>query len=391
MCDTPLFPNVHDHDPSSPSLSYRQAMVLTRRASKSISRWLPNEVLSQIMEAVSSSDLAALCRTCKLFHAIATPFLYRVVYLRSEDVENFCSTVLGDIPKFAELVRSFTTDARPCQPLIGPLVSKCVKTLTRIENISINGHYLQNARLDVMACTFPHLSRCILSLKDNFCPSTKEEDMVASFLIRHPALKSVIITHSWSSEFWPSTLACIPLLDLQRICASPRRIPSILARNLHEVRLEWIDRDPVEPVFSILGPMTGTENPFVYSHFCWGDQFAEIMDSISRHVPHAKTIHMDVYALESWVREEIIVQVIESLPLFTGLRSFGIQSKGNSAGATSTMWGENDGITVRGLGDICSTLQMCRLNKNAWRKINGTWELFPIEDFRTLAGITFSS
>ncbi|KAJ6479978.1 hypothetical protein C8R47DRAFT_1074442 [Mycena vitilis] len=164
-----------------------------------------------------------------------------------------------------------------------------------------------------MACTFPHLSRCILSLKGSSWPSTKEEDTVASFLIRHPALKSVEIIHSW---------------------------------------------DPVEPVFGILGPMTGTENPFVYSHFCWGDQFAEIMDSISRHVPHAKTIHMDVYALESWVRE-----VMESLPLFTGLRSFEIQSKGNSAGATSTTWGENDGITVRGLGDICSTLQMCRLSE----------------------------
>ncbi|KAJ7684217.1 hypothetical protein DFH06DRAFT_1462596 [Mycena polygramma] len=363
-------------------------MVLTRRAYKSISRWLPNEIISQIIEAASFDDLAALCRTCKLFHAIGIPVLYRVVRLRGESVEAFCSTVLGNTPKFAELVRSFTTDDNVKLVLEQtPLVLNCVKTLSRIEDISIKGSHLWKARLKVMACTFPHLLRCLVSIKDRHWTSLQQEDTVASFLIRHPALKSVEIIHSWYADSWPSTSARIPLLNLERIRAPPRFLPSILARGLKEVRLEWLEKEPAEPIFSILGPMTRSDVPFVYSNFCRGDQCAEIVDSISRNVPHTKTLCMDIHMLSSMVRKEIIVQFMESLPLFTELQFFGIQTKGDVPGAT---WGETDEITVQDFGDVCSTLQLCRLNKNAWRKIDGSWEPFPVEGFYALAGITFS-
>ncbi|KAJ7684208.1 hypothetical protein DFH06DRAFT_1312652 [Mycena polygramma] len=366
-------------------------MVLTRRAYKSISRWLPNELLSRIMEASSSSDLAALCRTCKLFHAIGTPALYRVVYLRSDSVECFCSTVLGNTAKFADLVRSFTTDPKLLRDP-SPLVLSCVKTLARIENISINGNQLQEARHEVMYCTFPDLLRCVLSLRDRDWTSLQQEDTVASFLIRHPGLQSVEIIHSWAPDFWPSTSARIPLLNLERISAPSRFLPSIIARGLKEVRLEWLQEDPVEPVFSILGSMTRSNVPFVYSNFCWGDYCTEIVDSMSRNVPHAKTLYMYVYALDPMLREETIAQFMKSLPRFTKLQSFGIQTKGGDKRRSTFGVNEvEDQITVQGFGDVCSTLQICRLNENAWRKIDGTWELFPFEKFSASAGITFFS
>ncbi|KAJ6479987.1 hypothetical protein C8R47DRAFT_1136575, partial [Mycena vitilis] len=178
--------------------------------------------------------------------------------------------------------------------------------------------------------------------------SLNEENTVASFLTRHPALKSVEIMHFGGSGFWPSTSACIPLLNLERIRASPRPLLSIIARGLNEVRLEWFEKDPVELFLSILGPMTWREIPFVYSRFCWGDQCAEIADSMSRNVPHTKTTYMEVYAPDRPVREGIIAQLMKSLPRFTELECLGIQTKGDGRGA----WGANDEITVQGLGNI---------------------------------------
>jgi hypothetical protein len=59
-------------------------MVLARRADRSISQWLPNEIITQIIQASSASDQAALCRTSRLFHALGVPVLYRVVELLSK-------------------------------------------------------------------------------------------------------------------------------------------------------------------------------------------------------------------------------------------------------------------------------------------------------------------
>ncbi|KAJ6548162.1 hypothetical protein DFH09DRAFT_1087283 [Mycena vulgaris] len=47
-------------------------MFLTRRAYKSISRWLPNEIITEIL-AASQADQASLCRVSKLFYALCRP------------------------------------------------------------------------------------------------------------------------------------------------------------------------------------------------------------------------------------------------------------------------------------------------------------------------------
>ncbi|KAK6971682.1 hypothetical protein R3P38DRAFT_3297880 [Favolaschia claudopus] len=62
--------------------------VLTRSraaaegARKSILRF-PNEILSMVLEYLSTSELRGLCRTSKRLRSIATPFLYRNIHFRS--------------------------------------------------------------------------------------------------------------------------------------------------------------------------------------------------------------------------------------------------------------------------------------------------------------------
>ncbi|KAJ7675138.1 hypothetical protein B0H17DRAFT_1207877 [Mycena rosella] len=52
-----------------------------RRAYKAISQWLPNEVLTEIIQAATQEDQASLCRVSKLFHALSLPVLNRTVRL----------------------------------------------------------------------------------------------------------------------------------------------------------------------------------------------------------------------------------------------------------------------------------------------------------------------
>lgn len=86
-------------------------MVLIRRGYKSISWWLPDEVISEIIQAAPRYDQAALCRASKLFHALGVRILYRVVDLDDyPSIAGFCLTVLTNTAKFSHLVRSLTVD-----------------------------------------------------------------------------------------------------------------------------------------------------------------------------------------------------------------------------------------------------------------------------------------
>ncbi|KAJ6566987.1 hypothetical protein B0H19DRAFT_716468 [Mycena capillaripes] len=195
-------------------------MVLT------ILEWLPPEIISEIIQAASPSDQAALCRISKLFHTLGVPVLYRVVELINYlSITLFCSAILTDTFKFPGLVRSITIeleyqDSRQLQR--NSLLSDCLKILHKIEKLSINSRYLDQTRNTVQSCTFPHLLHCALSSGEGSWTSTESENTPASFLIRHPALESIWIQSCHpESEYWPSSTSRIPLLNLKRICAPP--------------------------------------------------------------------------------------------------------------------------------------------------------------------------
>ncbi|KAJ6548171.1 hypothetical protein DFH09DRAFT_1281621, partial [Mycena vulgaris] len=86
-------------------------MVLTRRGYKAISRWLPNEIMTEIIQEAPQNDLASLCRVSKLFHGLVVPVLYRAVHLDHDGAAAFCDAILSN-PGLAELVRSLTMAAR---------------------------------------------------------------------------------------------------------------------------------------------------------------------------------------------------------------------------------------------------------------------------------------
>ncbi|KAJ7100505.1 hypothetical protein C8R44DRAFT_947005 [Mycena epipterygia] len=83
-------------------------MVLTRRAYRAISRWLPNEVVTEIIQAAPQKDRTAICRTSKLFYGLSVPVLYRVVDIDTHTSLSSFSAAISSNPNLAKAVRSFT-------------------------------------------------------------------------------------------------------------------------------------------------------------------------------------------------------------------------------------------------------------------------------------------
>ncbi|KAJ7777164.1 hypothetical protein B0H16DRAFT_1712208 [Mycena metata] len=335
-------------------------MVLTRRAYKSIARWLPNEVITEIIQAAPPRDQASLCRTTKLFEGLGVPILYRVVNLQVEDAESieaFCSTIASHTSKFAKLVRSFTANANlmyytELDGLNAPLW-ECVKTLFNLEKLRIRGSLAYGHGVpEWLSLTFPRLDHGELYVTGRDWTSKERRGTLASFLLRHPALKSVRITDFISLELWPPTATRIPLHDLQRIWAPPTVFPALVVDDLREVRLDWqcdyeVNMTPAEPTFIALSAMARDGPPDKIPH-------------VKKHLP--RFTHLEFFAFES-------------LDEVDGRLTFGETEA-------------EDQLTVHDFGDLCPTLQACRLSKNAWRRVNGTWERFPADDFLARAGIT---
>ncbi|KAJ7490807.1 hypothetical protein FB451DRAFT_1361557, partial [Mycena latifolia] len=274
-------------------------MVLTRRAYKAISRWLPNEIIAEIIQAAPKSDQASLCRVSKLFHALCLPILYRVVHLQtSASVEAFCTAVLSNTA-LSELVRSFTSGfgRGPFHLRTGHLVVKSSKSLLQLQCLSVNISLLEQEHLqELLRSTFPHLVQCDLGTHIYHWTSTEREDSLASFLLRHPSLETLHI-QDWlygQIQVWPSTSARIPLRHLQKLRCPVRIVPSIVSDTLKEARLDWYDAEPneVEAIFVALKSMARMDIPFICRNDS-GDKFVfEIMNSLSRNIPHTKVLEL---------------------------------------------------------------------------------------------------
>ncbi|KAJ6548182.1 hypothetical protein DFH09DRAFT_1367018 [Mycena vulgaris] len=366
-------------------------MVLTRRAYKAISRWLPNEIITEIVRAAPPNDQASLCRVSKLFRGICLPILYRAVGLATyTSLVAFCSTISSN-SLVAQLVRSFEVSyimVPPGRIPIGRLFVDSSKALLRLRGFSIPASLLADGySQELLGWTFPHLVRCRIGAHAGWS-TTEEENTLASFLFRHPGLKTIRVEDFDNLEVWSSAQGRIPLLHLQHLKCPVAILPSIRASNLTRVTLEWHYSDSpadVERTIIALQSMTRPDIPFICSNDACDNAFAEIMTSLSIHIPHLRTLHMRLY-WSSKSNEEIIGHVMKCLPRFTSLIFFSFQIVFDY---NDTFWDTEaeDQTEVQGLGDACPTLEACCLNRCAWRKVNRMWEKYPLDDFTALAGL----
>ncbi|KAJ7654313.1 hypothetical protein B0H17DRAFT_1100047 [Mycena rosella] len=335
-------------------------MVLTRRAHRDISRWLPNEIITEIVQAAPRSDQIPLCRVSKLFHALTLPALYRDVRIETGASDlAFRSAVMSN-NALAELVRSYTLVSLISRAT--PLLVDSLTALTRLEDLRILAFSMTHAHFEeLLDCTFPHLTKCRL-------------------------LKILCIQDFDDMGFWPPT-ARIPLLNLTELWCPVKLVPSIITPNLQRARLLWNDRevDPsaVEKTFVALKSMTSSDTPFVCSNDNCDHYFAEIVDSISRNMPYTTTLRLSLW--DSPSSNEIISQFAHCLPRFRCLAFLCLRYMDDVGDA---FWNnEGDQMVVHSMDDACPTLQSLRFYERAWRKVNQTWETYPVKDFDALAGL----
>ncbi|KAJ7757246.1 hypothetical protein DFH07DRAFT_461175 [Mycena maculata] len=174
-------------------------MVLTRgayRASRAITRWLPNEVLTEIIRAALQADQATLCRVSKLFHDLSLPILNRAAYLPLTPganiiVREFCAAIIHN-PSREDAIRFFSL--RPLfgywpewkssvVPDLSDWLTKAMKSMLRLEHLVIH-HYVVSA----IQCTFPRLVSCDMKFERAVPDAT-----LVSFLQRHPDLTRIRI------------------------------------------------------------------------------------------------------------------------------------------------------------------------------------------------------
>ncbi|KAJ6456939.1 hypothetical protein C8R45DRAFT_943410 [Mycena sanguinolenta] len=88
--------------------------------------------------------------------------------------------------------------------------------------------------------------------------------------------------------------------------------------------------------------------------------------------------------LESQQTQDTVRRMTECLPRFTSLVYLAMDSSNLCSPLTTK---DMDRPIVKGWGKACPTLEACCLNHSAWRKVDGRWKVFPVKEFRALAGL----
>ncbi|KAJ7500495.1 hypothetical protein B0H11DRAFT_2275746 [Mycena galericulata] len=346
-------------------------MVLTRRQYKAISRWLPNEVTTLVIQAAPRADQVTLCRVSKLFHALSMPVVYRIVHLKDpSEIQAFCSAVLSN-PALPQLVRSvvYQDISGSFAKVYSGMMLDSLRTLLRLERLWIDVDLLLDEHLAaLLRCTFPRLVACRVGVgAENLV------DPLASFLARHSSLKSLLLDDSNSIFQAPFP---IPLPCLEYYNGSVDFAHWIVAGSLKEGKFNWNSRKTydIEKTIVAVKTLTASDVPFVCSHYWCDEYFAEILESMSSNLPHMKSLQMHPYS-----NDTDFAHVRNCLPRFTHLEILCIAGvKGPESEQL---------ITVQGFANLCPTLEWCRLGERAWRKINQGWERYPLIDFMIFAGV----
>ncbi|KAJ7732590.1 hypothetical protein DFH07DRAFT_780887 [Mycena maculata] len=238
-------------------------MVLTRRAHKAhmiITRWLPNEIIGEIIQNTSKADQATLCRVSKVFFGLALPILNRDVRLSESHyiaAGAFCSSLIANAAR-ADAIRSLSVvpnlaileamEAPPTPPNdFCDLLLKSMKLMRRLEHLTVvifNGRMHTEFPRLLQSCTFPRLLTCEAA-ESHLCFEHAPE---GDFLTRHPTLTRLsvvadaLITGSRrpvSHLHWVK----IPLPNIQ-YCDGPSDLfPQILTGDLKQARLRWFFED----------------------------------------------------------------------------------------------------------------------------------------------------
>ncbi|KAJ7675139.1 hypothetical protein B0H17DRAFT_1140452 [Mycena rosella] len=223
---------------------------------------------------------------------------------------------------------------------------------------------------------------------DMFDP-LKGGDLLASFLKLHPGLTRLRFSVGSIVAMSPSLRVSLP--NLQHYDGPAGPITALDVRGLKEAKISWNSGETsdtyIDNTIKALNLLTSPDIGFISSHEYCDPCCMSIVTSVSNPMQYTRTLRMrSLMDFDLLLDHDTIRHITECLPRFTGLVylamdwCIGIFS---TSGANMDM----DRSAVEAWGAACPTLEACCLNHHAWRQMDGTWEEYPMLDFRMLAGL----
>ncbi|KAJ7605219.1 hypothetical protein FB45DRAFT_493294 [Roridomyces roridus] len=362
----------------------------TRSAQKAymrITRWLPNEVLTEIIQNAPRADLVTLCRVSKLFHALALPSLNQTVVLetsmrRREVLEAFCRAIMQS-PERADSLRSlsFTSGYLYRSLPAEDSLIESLRLMRRLEHLVI-----QDFRpLGVVSClarlTFPNLLSFSLTY-----PASGWKTHVEDFLSRHPTITHLRLWLIGGEDPVPEG-ALLP--KLQYYHGTARLLSAFSKHRLQCVRTAWAENADV-PVTcaSIVIEKLGVQaspNLASLSIVCINaTQASDAIIHLSNHTSHLQKLKLHSYA--RYITRAMVNDITACLPRFERLKYllFDYAHKGDRL--VYDVGEDEEPEILKTWANSSSTLRGCRFCEIACVKVGQKWEECSPEELDAEAG-----
>ncbi|KAJ7612193.1 hypothetical protein FB45DRAFT_940063 [Roridomyces roridus] len=375
-------------------------MVLTRRGHRArmlITKWLPNEILTEIIQHAPRADQATLCRTSKSIQALTLPILNRMVVL--EHTKDHMESVIDafllsmiDNPGRATATRSLklVSHRTPFKfsKSTNDLLFRAMELFKSLDHLSLQvamNHWTLVARLERL--TFPLLSKCSINIPDH----KARVKIVAQFLSRHPTITHLRLwpAQGVSHPISPSDWAAPMLPNLQHYRGTPALVPAFSTRSLKSMVASL---DP--PDYAVLRPLANPELPFAmsvvtYSDVHGQDLMPKTLRSLSEHMPFVTQLRIQRWDRGAKMETHVTDSVEIHLRLLTRLEHFELNFAYGYATRHVDRFvidAESDRQALQAFADACPTMKACRLVDRSWRKADGRWDEYPTKEFQKELG-----
>ncbi|KAJ6453794.1 hypothetical protein C8R45DRAFT_1038884 [Mycena sanguinolenta] len=348
-------------------------MVLTRRAARaqnSIVRWMPNEILADIMSQSSKSDLLALCRTSRLLRNIATRLLYRIVSLSiPEQIMAFLRTMESIEPRkrLPGHVREFRiADIRGSESLSKRTVKSLASVLFQFHRLECLDLLLNDTIefTDILDyARFQNLATFRYTLQ------TQNPTSLSSFLNRHPTVTNLTL-HATVGPL--QRLDAIHLPHLTVYDGPSLFVPlfdDTSLRSVTEVSLTiYALDDDVDTALMRLGPMTALH---ALSAVVMGVdiEISAFLTSVARHIPRTEILIFRAHNPAPFSREATL-KIAGSLAELSHLVVIGFSVDDRTE--------HDDRETVALWCEACKSLSTIILHREVWDCKDGHWESTPL-------------
>ncbi|KAF8172203.1 hypothetical protein K438DRAFT_1851726 [Mycena galopus ATCC 62051] len=350
-------------------------MVLTRRAAteqNSISRWLPNEVLTAIMSYSSKADVLALCKTSRLLRNLATPVLYHTISLGTiAQTKAFLLTMKSirsnsSSLRLSDHVRRFAITDRHCMRNLSK------RTADFLSSLLPKLHHLQSLDLAFnKTLEFTEmLEHAYFSNLSTFCYTIPSHNipLVPSFLNRH---STTMTNLSLISDARPESVPQLNTIHLPSLTSYDgpsfiiRSFDATTSRSITSVCLWFRPYDcDLDTALMLLAPMTVLRT---FAALEIPDDIPEstVLESIAKYIPRIGTI--------AWRKDSAnqisYTNALEIAPCLKKLEYLRTFNLGDDDGT------EDDDLEIVYLwSDACSSLSTIVLHGQQWEHFGEYWE-----------------